>query len=178
MRSPDSSAPFRVAIIGVGAIAELIAKALAEIPRAKLIAGSCRTEAKGRAFAGKFNCDWFGDTERMLDEAKPDVAIICTPSGAHLDALLACADRQIHVVCEKPLEITAERVKQMVDAADRAGIRLGAIFPQRFNPVNVALHRAAAAGRFGNLAVVQGVVPWWREDSYYAPDRWQGKAAL
>jgi len=178
MRSPDSTAVFRVVIVGVGAIAELIAKALAEIPRAKLVAGSCRTEAKGRAFAAQFKCDWFAETERMLDQAKPDVAVICTPSGAHLEALLACAARKIHVICEKPLEITADRVRQMVDAADRAGIRLGAIFPQRFNPVNVAIHRAAAAGRFGSLAIVQGVVPWWRDDEYYAPGRWQGKAAL
>src|SRR6476660_2684735 len=126
MRSTDPNAPFRVAIVGVGAIAELIAGALAEIPRATLVAGSCRTEAKGRAFAGKFKCDWFGDTERMLDEAKPDVAVICTPSGAHLEALLACAARKIHVICEKPLEITAERVNQMIAAAARAGIRLGA----------------------------------------------------
>jgi predicted dehydrogenase len=66
----------------------------------------------------------------------------------------------------------------MVEAAERAQIRLGAIFPQRFNPVNVAIHDAARLGRFGSLAVVQGIVPWWREDAYYAPQRWQGKLAL
>src|SRR6476660_2010179 len=126
MRSTDPNAPFRVAIVGVGAIAELIAGALADIPRAHLVAGSCRTEAKGRAFADRFQCEWYAQTERMLDQAKPHVAIICTPSGAHLEAVLACAARKIHVVCEKPLEITAERVNQMIAAAARAGIRLGA----------------------------------------------------
>jgi predicted dehydrogenase len=178
MPSSPSPQPFRVAIIGVGAIAELIAGVLAQIPRAKLVAGCCRTESKGRAFAQKFQCDWFAETERMLDQAKPDVAVICTPSGAHLEAALACAARKIHIVCEKPLEITTERVRQMIAAADRAGVRLGAIFPQRFNPVNVAIHAAAREGRFGSLAMVQGVVPWWREDEYYSPSRWQGKVAL
>src|SRR3982750_14872 len=95
-----------VAIIGIGAIAELIATALAEVPGVRLIAGSCRTEAKGRAFAGKFNCAWFEDTDRMLDQARPDAAVVCTPSGKHLEAVLACAARNIDVICEKPLEIT------------------------------------------------------------------------
>jgi predicted dehydrogenase len=169
---------FRVAIIGVGAIAELIAVSLREIPQARLIAGSCRTEAKGKKFAEQFGCAWYAQTEAMLDRERPDVAIVCTPSGLHLEAVLACCERRIHVVCEKPMEITGARVQQMVAAARAAGIRLGAIFPQRFNPVNHVLREAAAAGRFGRLAVIQAEVPWWRDDAYYAPSRWQGKLAL
>src|SRR5207244_9298564 len=138
MTSGGGEKTFSVAIIGVGAIAELIATALAEIPRVRLIAGSCRTEAKGRRFADKFNCKWFDDTPRMLDEMRPDAAVVCTPSGQHLESALACAARKVHVICEKPLEITPPRVNQMIDAARAAGIRLGAIFPQRFNPVNQA----------------------------------------
>ena len=109
--------PRTIALIGIGAIADLIAVALAEIPRAKLVAGSCRTEAKGNTFADRFSCKWFADAERMLDEIKPDAAIVCTPSGAHLEAVLACTAREIHVCCEKPLEITPERVQKMIDAA-------------------------------------------------------------
>jgi predicted dehydrogenase len=62
--------------------------------------------------------------------------------------------------------------------ADKAGITLGAIFPQRFNPVVQAVHAAAAAGRFGRLAIVAAYVPWWRDDAYYGVGRWQGTAAL
>jgi predicted dehydrogenase len=168
----------RVAIIGVGAISDLIATALGELPRVKLVAGSCRTEAKGKTFADRFKCAWYDDTARMLDDVRPDVAIVCTPSGTHLESVLACADRKIHVVCEKPLEITPQRCRQMIEACDRADVRLGAVFPQRFNPVNRTIHAAASAGRFGNLAAVHATVPWWRDDAYYAPTRWQGKIAL
>jgi predicted dehydrogenase len=168
----------RVAIIGVGAISDLIATALAELPQVKLVAGSCRTEAKGKTFAEKFACAWYDDTPRMLDDVRPDVAIVCTPSGLHLDSVLAAAERKIHVICEKPLEITPARCRQMIDACAGAGVRLGAIFPQRFNPVNRTIHAAASAGRFGQLAVIHAVVPWWRDDAYYAPTRWQGKIAL
>jgi predicted dehydrogenase len=66
----------------------------------------------------------------------------------------------------------------MVAAAERSGAQLGAIFPQRFNPVVQTVHAAAAAGRFGTLAVAASYVPWWRDDAYYGPGRWQGTKAL
>lgn len=169
---------FRVAIIGVGGIAAVIARALSEIPEAELVASTCRTEAKGRAFAQKWGGEWYPSAEALLDGAKPQVAIVCTPSAAHLEPTVAAVSRGIHVLCEKPLEISAARVQQMIDAADRAGVQLGGIFPQRFNPVNILIRDTARAGRFGNLAVIHATVPWWRDDAYYAPNRWQGKLAL
>ena len=72
----------RAAIIGIGAIARLHAKALADIPGVTLVAASCRTEEKGRAFAGEFGCAWHADTATMLRREKPDVVTVATPSGA------------------------------------------------------------------------------------------------
>ena len=169
---------YRIAIIGVGAIANMHARAIGDIPNATLVAGSCRNEDKGRKFANQYNCTWYDNYERMLDVEKPDIATICTPSGLHLEPTLACAKRGIHVICEKPLEITTARVDQMIAAAQEAKILLGGIFPQRYNPVVRALRDTAAAGRFGALATVSSIVPWWRDDAYYAPTRWQGKLAM
>jgi predicted dehydrogenase len=114
----------------------------------------------------------------MLRREKPDFVTVATPSGAHLEAVRAAARRGVHVICEKPLEITLRRIDTMRAIAAKAGITLGAIFPQRFNPVVGTLHEAAAAGRFGALAVAATSVPWWRDDAYYGPGRWQGTAAL
>jgi UDP-N-acetyl-2-amino-2-deoxyglucuronate dehydrogenase len=168
----------RAAIIGIGAIARLHARALADIPGVELVAASCRTEEKGRAFAADFGCTWHADTARMLRRERPDFVTVATPSGAHLEAVLAAARRGIHVICEKPLEITLKRIDRMIAACGKAGVALGAIFPQRFNPVVGLLHEAAAAGRFGPLAVAASYVPWWRDDAYYGPGRWQGTKAL
>ena len=168
----------RVAIIGIGAIAGMHARALGDIPGVELVAATCRTEAKGRAFSEQFGCSWHADTAKMLRREKPDVVTIATPSGAHLDAALKAIRKDIHVICEKPLEITTKRIDRMIAAADKAGVALGAIFPQRFNPVIQAVQAAAAAGRFGDLAVAASAVPWWRDDAYYAPGRWQGTLAL
>ena len=168
----------RAAIIGIGAIARLHAKALADIPGVELVAATCRTEEKGRAFATEFGCAWHADTARMLKREKPDFVTVATPSGAHLEGVMAAARRGVHVICEKPLEITLKRIDRMLAVVEKAGITLGAIFPQRFNPVVATVHEAAAAGRFGNLAVAASYVPWWRDDAYYGPGRWQGTKAL
>lgn len=168
----------RVAIIGIGAIAGMHARAIGDIPGVELVAATCRTEAKGRAFSEQFGCAWHADTAKMLRREKPDVVTIATPSGAHLDAALKAIRKDIHVICEKPLEITTKRIDRMIAAADQAGVALGAIFPQRFNPVIQKVQAAAAAGRFGDLAVAASAVPWWRDDAYYGPGRWQGTLAL
>ena len=168
----------RAAIIGIGAIARMHARALRDIPGVELVAATCRTEEKGRAFAAEFGCQWHADTARMLRREKPDFVTVATPSGAHLPAVLAAIRRGVHVICEKPLEITLRRIDRMIAAAEAAGVALGAIFPQRFNPVVQAVHAAAAAGRFGGLAVAASYVPWWRDDAYYGPGRWQGTKAL
>ena len=74
--------PFRIVIIGIGAVAEAIAQSIAELPSAALVAGSCRTRAKGEAFAEKHRCRWYENTDEMLDREKPDIAVIATPSDA------------------------------------------------------------------------------------------------
>jgi UDP-N-acetyl-2-amino-2-deoxyglucuronate dehydrogenase len=168
----------RIAIIGVGAIAGMHARAIADLSkdgRATLVAGCCRSEDKGRKFARQFGGAWYPSAEELLDREKPDLVTICTPSGAHLEPTLECAKRGVHVLCEKPLEITTDRIDQMTAACDKAGVTLGGIFPQRFNPVAQAVQQAAVQGRFGQLATANSYVPWWRDDAYYAPARWQGK---
>lgn len=169
---------YDIAIIGIGAAGKMHAAAIEGIGEATLVAGSCRTEKKGRAFAEEFDCQWYPTYEEMLDERRPDIVTVCTPSGAHLGPVRAAAERGIDILCEKPLEITTERVDEMLDIVDEADISLGGVFQQRFNPVVRTIHDAAAAGRFGTVSVANAYVPWWRDDEYYGPTRWQGTQAL
>jgi len=167
----------RIGIIGIGAVANHHAKAIGDIDGAEVVAGSCRTESKGREFAGEYDCEWYADYENLLDDAAPDVVTVATPSGAHLDPTLAAADRGVHVLCEKPLEITVERIDRMIEAAEENDIKLGGIFQQHFNPVVQTVREAVAQGRFGDLAVANAHVPWWRDDEYYE-GTWKGTQDL
>lgn len=168
---------YRIAIAGIGSVADMHALSIADVDRATLVAGSCRTESKGREFADEHGCEWYADIKGMLDEAEPDVLIVCTPSGAHLEPTLAAAERGVDVLCEKPLEITTERIDRMIDAAEAGDITLGGVFQQRFTDLVQRVHEAAAGGRFGRLSVANAYVPWWRDDYYY-DGAWQGTREL
>lgn len=172
-----SSEHYRVGIIGAGAVGAHHALALADIENATLVAAARRSEEPGRAFAERHDCTWYADYEALLDDAAPDVVTVATPSGAHLGPAIAAAERGIHVLCEKPLEITTDRVDQMIAAAHANDVKLGGIFQQRFSEVAQAIRKAVADGRFGNLAVATASVPWWRDDAYYS-GTWKGTAAL
>lgn len=168
----------RIGIVGVGAIAGMHARAIADLENAELVGACCRTEEKGRKFCDEFGGEWFNSTEALLNGVEPDVVTICTPSGAHLEPTVAALQRNVHVLCEKPIEVSLDRARSMIAAEQESSARLGGIFPQRFNPVVAAAHEAASAGRLGSLALASAYVPWWRDDDYYGPTRWQGTLAL
>lgn len=165
---------YKIAIAGSGGIAAFHAAAIADLPNAVLVGASARTPGRADAFCAEHGGTGYTDLEQMLDTERPDILCVTTPSGAHLEPVQCAAERGIHVFCEKPIEVTHERIDALLEACERGGVRLGAVFQQRLSPLMQALHAAAAEGRFGKRPVIQATVPWWRDDAYYAPDRWQG----
>jgi predicted dehydrogenase len=107
-----------------------------------------------------------------------DAVIITTPSGAHCEPALAAARAGKHVVVEKPLEITGPRCQEIIDACDRAKVRLCTIFPSRFGDANGALKSAVEAGKFGRLTLGETTCKWWRGQKYYDEGGWKGTQAL
>jgi predicted dehydrogenase len=168
------------AIVGCGMIAHFHARALAEVPGAKLLALVTRNPAHAQtvAEAAGVPCAIYGDLAQAL--ARPDVHIvtITTPSGAHLDPAVAAAKAGKHVVVEKPLEITLDRCDRIIDACQKAGVKLCTIFPSRFGDANRALKAAVEAGRFGRLTLGETTCKWWRPQSYYDEGGWKGTQAL
>lgn len=178
LSQPAMKKTYRIGIVGVGAIAGIHAKSIHDIDGAELAAFSNGVEPRVSEFRSEFGGEYYEDFEAMIAEADLDVITICTPSGAHMDATLAALDAGVHVLCEKPLEVDLERAGRMLDAARSSTARLGGVFPQRFNPVVQAAHQAAQSGRLGKVAMAAAYVPWWRDDAYYGPNRWQGTKKL
>ena len=164
-------------IVGCGMIAEFHARAIAEIPGARLVAVMSRSPANGAriaALADAGPCPIDDSVEALLAHPGLDVVCVCTPSGAHLEPAVAAARAGKHVVVEKPLEVTLPRCDAIIRACDEAGVRLAAIFPSRFSPANLALKAAVEAGRFGRLTLASTDVKWWRSQEYYDSGRWRG----
>lgn len=166
-------------IIGLGMIADFHAKAIRDIPGARLVAVASRSRDKAAAFAAKYEgCAAHGDVAEMLARPDIDVVTICTPSGAHLEPALAAAAAGKHCIVEKPIEIALDRIDAMNAAFAKAGKRLAGIFPYRFGRTVRLLKDTVAAGRFGRITFGGAFVPWWRSQDYYDKGGWKGTKAL
>lgn len=165
-------------IIGVGMIASFHAKALAEIPGARLVTCYDLSPERSTAFAAEYGCSYKNSLNDLLADSSVDTVIICTPSGLHLEPALAAAAAGKHLVVEKPLEITPERCDRIIAAARDNNVRLAGIFPSRFSEGALRIKGAIDAGRFGRLTVLDAAVKWHRSDEYYAQAGWRGTWAI
>jgi UDP-N-acetyl-2-amino-2-deoxyglucuronate dehydrogenase len=160
-------------IIGAGLIADFHAKAIADIPNAKLVGCCDKIQDRAKQLADKYDVKVFENYEEMLKSDDVDIVTIATPSGFHKEPTTAAAEAGKHVICEKPLEVTLERIDAMIEAHNKSGTRLGGIFPYRFNDSQTVLREAINSGRFGVITYAGIYVPWWRTDEYYK-DSWHG----
>jgi predicted dehydrogenase len=173
--TPHSTLGF--GIVGTGMIAGYHAQAIARLDGAHLVGVASRSANAGRAFAEKHRVPFVAGSADEL-AARPDIHVvsIATPSGAHLEPALAAIHAGKHVVVEKPLEITTERVDRMLDAADKAGVRVAPIFQARFGDGARAVKAAVDAGRLGRLVLCTASVKWHRPAKYYTG--WKGTLDL
>ncbi|KAA3659905.1 MAG: gfo/Idh/MocA family oxidoreductase, partial [Calditrichaeota bacterium] len=164
----------RFAIVGMGAIADFHAKSILGLERARLVAVCSRSEEKARAAAKKYGADWTTDLEKMLRRDDIDVVNICTASGMHLEPALAAARAGKHVIVEKPLDVTMERVDEMITACENTGVKLACIFQNRFNPDFIKLKKAVDDGKLGKPVAGSAYIKWFRPQSYYDANDWRG----
>jgi len=162
------------AIVGCGLIADFHAKAIAAIPNARLVMTASRSKKNAKRVAGPYRADWTTNWRDVLRRDDVDIVNVCTPSGAHMPYAVAAAKAGKHVVVEKPLEITLPRCDRIIEAADKAGVKLLTIFPSRFSQAAQTIKKAIDEGRFGRIVLADAYVKWWRSQAYYAPHRWQG----
>jgi UDP-N-acetyl-2-amino-2-deoxyglucuronate dehydrogenase len=107
-----------------------------------------------------------------------DVVLVGTPSGLHAEHAGAAARHGLHVLVEKPLDVTVERIDALIDTCDRAAVKLGVIFQDRTAPDLVWLKRAVADAVLGKVILVSACVRWYRSPEYYSGSRWRGTWAL
>ena len=164
----------RFAIIGAGNIADFHARAIQLVEGAQLVAVHSRRAEPGQKFAEKHNIEFIENYAALLKRDDLDAVCITTPSGTHADLGSAAARAGKHVLSEKPLDITPQRIDELVAACAQNDVRLGGIFQARFGAGARALQAAVDAGRFGRLAWASAYVPWFRDADYYASASWRG----
>lgn len=96
----------------------------------------------------------YTDYRRMLDREELDLVAIGGPNGGRAERILACLERKLHVVAEKPLAIEMEELERIERAVARFGVRLSMLLPMRFSPPYLALKQIVDSGEIGQVAQI------------------------
>ncbi len=165
----------RFGLVGCGRIADKHIEAIeAHASEAELVAvADVDSSALERAVT-RTGARGFPSIDAMLAGAEVDCVVLATPSGLHAREAIAAAAAGRHVVTEKPMATRWHDGLAMVEACDRAGVRLFVVKQNRRNPTVQLLKRAIDKGRFGRIYLVQMSVLWTRPQSYYDSADWRG----
>ena len=163
----------RVGILGGGGISDTHARAARAIPGVEVVAVHGANKGKAVALANSAGAVAYDDLERFLGHPM-DIVAIGSPSGLHADQALSVVRRGLHVLVEKPLDISTARIDALIEAADRAKVKVGVFFQDRLTPDLVEMKAAIDAGRLGTPVFASGRVKWYRPPEYYGDSRWRG----
>jgi predicted dehydrogenase len=114
----------------------------------------------------------------MLQRDDIHAISLCVPSGMRAEMGEACAKAGKHILSEKPLEVTTERVDRLINAARDNHVKLGCIFQYRFADGPLHVMKALEQGRFGRLVLGDAYIKWYRSPEYYKSGKWRGTRAL
>ena len=86
-----------------------------------------------------------------------DGVYVASPNFLHREHTVKAAEAGKHVLCEKPMALSADDGERMVEAADRAGVNLGVGFHLRQHPAHQEMRRRIASGEAGKVVAVQAM---------------------
>jgi glucose-fructose oxidoreductase len=152
----------RYAVVGLGHIAQnAILPAFKHAARnselAALVSSDpTKLEKLGRKYGVRslYSYEQFGD---CLESGNIDAVYIALPNHLHHPYTIAAAEAGIHVLCEKPLAVTGEECEQMIEAAERADVRLMTAYRLHFEPANMRAVEIVRAGRLGEPRLFSSV---------------------
>lgn len=165
----------KVAVLGCGRISKNHFKSIEKYKEEINLVSICDIDKKVLFdHEKKYKVKGYLNLSDMLENEDLDLVIICTPSGNHSEQAIKCAKKNIHVMTEKPMATTWEDGLKMVDACDKAGVRLFVVKQNRKNFTLQILKRAITEKRFGKINMVNINVFWNRSQEYYDQAPWRG----
>jgi predicted dehydrogenase len=146
--------------IGIMSFAHLHAEGyvgnLRRIPGVEFIGFSDTDAERGKHFAEVFGARWFPTHEALLAE-KPDGVIICSENANHRELVEMAATAGVHVLCEKPIEVSLADAEAMRDVCQANHVHFMTAFPMRFAPSVASVKAAIDRGDLGRLYAINGI---------------------
>jgi len=167
-----------IGLIGGGNITETHARAARAIPGVEIAAVHGTNAEKVARLCREHGGTPYQDLDAFLRHRPMELVILGSPSGLHAAQGIAAARQGLHVLTEKPIEITTARADALIEAAKQANVKLGVIFQDRTKPHILQLKDWLDHGLLGKPLFVDARLKWYRPPEYYSNSRWRGTLAL
>lgn len=163
---------YNFALIGCGRIAARHAETISKVGR--LLAVCDSVPERVATFSKAHAANAYESIDALLEqEPDVDVVSICTPNGYHAEHTIKALRSGKHVLCEKPMCLTAVAAWQMIEAEKWSGKKLFVVKSARFNPYLQALKKGLDRNELGQVYSFQLSCFWNRPPEYYTD--WRGK---
>ena len=145
-----------VGVLGVGRIGKIHAENLTRIPgvELKVLADVASNELK--VVTEKLGvAKTVSDYRDVINSPDIDAVVICTPTNTHCEIILEAAAAGKHIFCEKPLELTIDKIKNINQAVEKHGVQLMVGFNRRFDPNFSKVREMIESGKVGQAQILR-----------------------
>jgi predicted dehydrogenase len=158
--------PVKWGVIGCADIAvKKVIPAMLGSDLSQVSAIASRSGERAAATAGSLGIPRaYGSYQELLDDPDLEAVYIPLPNHLHHEWAIAAAQAGKHVLCEKPLSTTSALAREMIEAAERSGVKLMEAFMYRLHPLWVEVRRLLADGAIGELLAVQSFFSYHNVD--------------
>jgi UDP-N-acetyl-2-amino-2-deoxyglucuronate dehydrogenase len=167
-----------IGLIGGGNITETHAHAVRALPGVALAAIYGSNPEKVARLCREYGGKAYPDFEAFLSHRPMDLVVIGSPSGLHATQGIEAAKHGLHVLTEKPIDISTARADALIEAAKQSGVKLGVIFQDRLKPDIRQLKQWIDGGVLGKPILADARVKWYRPPEYYSRSKWRGTLSL
>jgi predicted dehydrogenase len=148
---------FKTAVFGAGFVGRVHIEGIRRLGNVEVAAICAVPAEEAERLARQLNVPHSsGDYRKILDDPSIDAVHICTPNSLHAPMALDALAAGKHVLCEKPLTVSAADAREMVAAAKKTGKRNATFHNLRYYPMVQQMRRMREAGELGEILVVQG----------------------
>jgi predicted dehydrogenase len=148
---------YKVGVFGVGDVAREYMKAVDGNPlsEVKAVVSRDKKKTENRVKDWGFDCDVLGTFDELVKDSDIDVIINTAPHFLHSGETIKAARAGKHVVCEKPIGMTFDEVREVQKAVNEAGVKFQCGLALRWNPFVLNLKQLIDSGMFGKLFYVE-----------------------
>lgn len=146
-----------VGIIGAGRIGQVHAKSITyHIPQAKIVAISDIYYEGAEKVAESLGIpNAYEDYHEILNNPEIDAVLICSSTDTHADIAVEAVEAGKHIFCEKPVDLTVAKIKKVIAAVEKAGVKLQIGFNRRYDHNFAEIKRLANDGKLGKLQTIK-----------------------